>query len=60
MKIIEKSFQAFAEQEIIYRKNVNTALSLTPKLVLKDTIDTCLIITKRGVGENDQDKTSMT
>ena len=56
VKIIEKSFQAFAEQEINYRKNINTDLSLTPEAVLKDTIDTCLIITKRGSGNNDQDK----
>ncbi|MEA1878604.1 MAG: nucleotidyl transferase AbiEii/AbiGii toxin family protein, partial [Bacteroidota bacterium] len=56
MGIVEMSFQLFAEQEIAYRNNGKATLPLTPEAVLKDTIDTCLIITTRGAGKDDQEK----
>lgn len=52
--MVAKSFMAFAEQEINYRKNGNPDSDLTPQKVLQDTIDTCLIIAKRGGGSNDE------
>jgi hypothetical protein len=56
MEIVAASFKAFAEQEIAYRKSENRDLALTPEEVLQDTIDTCLIITKRGTGSDDEKK----
>jgi len=55
IETVVSSFKAFAEQEIEYRKNGNPGSVLTPELVLQDTIDTCLIITKRG-GDSDDEK----
>lgn len=54
VELVAKSFMAFAEQEINYRKNANPESDLTPKKVLQDTIDTCLIIAKRGGGSDDE------
>ena len=54
IEMVAASFLAFANQEIIYRKNENTDLELTPEGVLQDTIDTCLIIAKRGSGSSDE------
>lgn len=54
MEIVAASFNAFAEREIAYRKNGNLVSGLTPKTVLQDTIDTCLIIAKRGNGSDDE------
>lgn len=54
VKIVAKSFMTFAEYEINYRKNGNPESELTPEDVLKDTIDTCLIIAKRGRGSDDE------
>jgi hypothetical protein len=54
MEIVAESFTAFAEQEIAYRKNGNAKYGLVPKAVLQDTIDTCLIIAKRGSGSDDE------
>lgn len=54
IEMVAKSFKAFAEQEINFRKNVNKDNELTPEMVLKDTIDTCLIIAKRGGGTEDE------
>lgn len=55
IEIVAKSFEAFAQQEIGYRNKNN---ALTPEMVLQDTLDTCLIITKRGAksGSEDQEK----
>ena len=55
MKTVAISFNAFAKQEMAYRKNSNPDLELTPEKVLKDTIDTCLIIAKRG-GRSTEEK----
>lgn len=54
IELVAKSFMAFAEQEINYRKNGNPESNLTPEKVLQDTIDTSLIITKRGGGSDDE------
>ncbi len=51
MEVVAASFQAYAKQEIEYRKNGNDDLS--PEIVLQDTIDTCAILTKRGRGTDD-------
>lgn len=47
-EMVAKSFLAFAKKEIDYRKNQHADSALSPEMVLRDTIDTCLIITKRG------------
>jgi hypothetical protein len=54
VEMVAKSFMAFAEQEINFRKNGNKDSDLTPEMVLKDTINTCLIIAKRGGGSDDE------
>lgn len=54
VEMVAKSFMAFAEQEINYRKNGNPDSDLTPEKVLQDTIGTCLIIAKRGSGSDDE------
>lgn len=59
VEMVAKSFITFAEQEISYRKNGNADSNLTPEMVLQDTIDTCLIITKRG-GITDDEKQKFT
>lgn len=51
-KIVAESFRIFANREIEYRKE--TRLDLTPEEVLLDTIETCLIITKREKGNPEQ------
>lgn len=55
--IVAESFNRFAQQEIEYRKTEHP--DLTVEQVLKDTIDTCLTIAKRGRG-NDNEKTNYT
>jgi len=55
IEMVAKSFGAFAEQEINFRKNGNKDSEITPEMVLKDTIATCLIIAKRG-GDSDDEK----
>jgi len=54
VNVVAKSFMTFAQREINYRKNGNPENELTPEKVLQDTIDTCLIISKRGGGYNDE------
>jgi hypothetical protein len=54
IEMVAKSFMAFAKQEINYQKNGNPENELTPEKVLQDTIDTCLIIAKRGGGSDDE------
>lgn len=56
IEVVAKSFHAFANHEIAYRKNGNPDFKLTPEIVLQDTIDTCLIIAKRGSGTGDEKK----
>lgn len=55
MEVVSASFKVFAEHEIAYRKNGNPETELTPEMVLLDTIDTCIILAKRGNG-NDEEK----
>jgi predicted nucleotidyltransferase component of viral defense system len=50
--VVAECFQVFAEQEIIYRNSQE----LMPKSVLQDTIDTCIILAKKGKGDQ-QEKT---
>lgn len=52
LEVVAQSFQNHAEQEISYRDKSE----LSPNIVLKDTIDTCVIITKRGVGTDAKEK----
>ncbi len=54
VEMVAKSFMAFAEQEINYRKKENPESDLTHEKVLQDTIDTCMIIAKRGGGTDDE------
>lgn len=49
MEIVAQSFQAFAIQEIEYRKTETS--DLTPEKVLQDT---CVILTKKGKGPADE------
>lgn len=51
---VATSFQSFAKQEIEYRKSNKHTSNLTPEIVLQDTIDTCLLLAKRGKGNNDE------
>jgi hypothetical protein len=54
VEMVAKSFMAFAEKEIIYRKNSAPETSLTPNSVLHDIISTCLTIAKRGNGSDNE------
>jgi len=54
IEIVAKSFRAFAAQEINYRKNDHSESKLSLEMVLLDTIDTCLIIAKKGGGSDDE------
>ena len=44
------------KQEINFRNLKNSNNYITPDFVLKDTIDTCLIITKREANKEESDK----
>ncbi len=57
IEIVATSFHAFAKQEIEYRKKSHPGL--TSEHVLQDTIDTCVIITKREKG-NQEEKAKFT
>lgn len=54
IEMVAKSFRAFAEREINYRKKSNPDSIITPEKVLHDIIDTSIIITKRGGGSEDE------
>jgi len=54
IEMVAESFKKFAEKEINYRKNDNPDSELTSESVLQDTIDTCLIIAKKGGGSDDE------
>jgi len=51
-EVVAKSFHLFAKHELEYRKESHP--DLTPEQVLQDTIDTCLIITKRERGTTEE------
>ncbi len=55
IEMVAKCFMAFAKQEINYRKHGDQDSELTLIKVLQDTINTCLIITKRG-GRSDEEE----
>jgi len=52
IETVATSFHIFAKQEIGYRKESHPGL--TPEQVLRDTIDTCVIITKREKGDQEE------
>jgi len=54
MERVAASFQVFAEREIAYRKKSNPKIELTPEMALRDTIATCIILTKRSRGNDDE------
>jgi predicted nucleotidyltransferase component of viral defense system len=54
IEMVAKSYMAFSEQEINYRRKGNPECELTPQKALQDTIDTCLLISKRGGGSDDE------
>jgi hypothetical protein len=54
MEVVAASFRVFAEHEIAFRKNGNQEAELTPEMVLRDTIDTCVILAKRDHGNEDE------
>ncbi len=54
MEVVAGSFQVFAEHEIAYRKNKNPEAEFTPEMALRDTIDTCIILTKRDRCNDDE------
>jgi hypothetical protein len=54
IEVVAASFKAFAKHEIEYRKKEKREVELTPERVLKDTIGTCIILTKRGRGNDDE------
>ena len=49
LEVVAESFNRFAKQEIAYRKADHPSLTL--EQVLNDTIDTCVILAKRGRGD---------
>jgi predicted nucleotidyltransferase component of viral defense system len=55
IETVAVSFHAFAKQEIKFRGGGNLDIKLTPDLVLRDTIDTCVILAKMG-GGSDREK----
>ncbi|WP_143961589.1 nucleotidyl transferase AbiEii/AbiGii toxin family protein [Litoribacter populi] len=54
LEVVAASFKVFAEHEIAYRKNENPEAELTPEIVLRDTINTCITLVKRDRGNNDE------
>ena len=54
IEVVAASFQVFARHEIAYRKNGNPEVELSPEMVLRDTIDTCIILAKRDRGNDDE------
>lgn len=52
VELVARSFRLFAKHEIEYRKESH--YGLIPEQVLQDTIDTCLIITKRERGNTEE------
>lgn len=52
METVARSFEAFARQEIGYRKG--EIACLTTEKVLRDTIDTCAVLAKKGKGSTDE------
>ncbi len=56
--IVNQSFFAHAKQEILFRKNGDDTKEITPEIVLRDTIDTCVIITKRDTNKEEPAKSN--
>jgi len=58
IEIVANSFFVHADQEISFRKDENNKTKLTRAMVLKDTIDTCYIISKREANKEDPAKSN--
>jgi hypothetical protein len=58
VEVVSESFKNHAEQEILFRKDREDKIGLTPNLVLQDTIDTCIIIIKRETNREEPAKTN--
>ena len=58
IEVVSKSFLAHAEQGIGFRKNRGHKGELSPDIVLKDTIETCRIISKREDNKEDPEKSN--
>jgi len=56
IEVVAESFRLHAEQEIGFRKSVDEKYSITPNIVLEDTIETCLTIARREKNLTDQTK----
>ncbi|RLE03340.1 MAG: nucleotidyl transferase AbiEii/AbiGii toxin family protein [Bacteroidetes bacterium] len=54
LEIVAASFEALAKQEIEFRIGSNSDKELTLDIVLRDTIDTCVILAKRGGGSDSE------
>ncbi len=54
IETVAASFRIFAVQEIEYRGNGNLEFGLTPEMVLRDAIETCMIIARRGGSSADE------
>jgi len=55
IETVAVSFHAFAKQEIKFRGGGKPDIKLSPDIVLRDTIDTCVILAKLG-GRSDSEK----
>jgi hypothetical protein len=62
MEVVNESFQSFAKEEIGYRKNDPDFIKkeVTPEKALQDTIDTCLLITRRAANKEEPYRTQFT
>lgn len=54
VELVAKSYRVFADREINYRNNNKPESDLTPEKVLQDTIETCIILAKRGGGSDEE------
>ena len=59
MEVVNESFQSFTKEEIGYRKNDPDFIKkeTTPEKALQDTIDTCLLITRRTANKEEPFRT---
>ena len=58
VEMVQRSFMAHALQEIQFRNSKGEALSLTPNMVLHDTIRTCIALVKRDMNKDEPEKTN--
>jgi len=58
IEMVAKSFHAHVAQETSFKNTLDRETKLTPEMVLQDTINTCLIITKRETNKEDPAKSN--